>query len=72
MKKMLSITIALFFVFSMLSSMQVVAASSDFIVANGVLTRYKGTSATVNIPGDKGITTIGESVFYSKQKFQTT
>jgi len=63
MKKVLSVTIALFFAFSMLSSMQVVAASSDFVVVNGVLTRYMGTSATINIPGDKGITTIGEGVF---------
>lgn len=34
---------------------------SDFVVTNGVLTKYTGTDAVVKIPDDMGITTIGQA-----------
>lgn len=40
------------------------ASTSDFVIKNGVLTEYKGTSEIVTIPD--GVTSIGESVFYYK------
>lgn len=38
--------------------------SGDFVVENGVLTKYLGSASKVVIPDDLGITTIGDSAFY--------
>ena len=39
----------------------------EFIVENGVLTEYNGFGGDIVIPGDKGITSIGNYVFYNNQ-----
>ena len=39
------------------------AKNADFIVENGVLIKYNGSGGKVIIPGDRGITAIGDDVF---------
>jgi len=41
-----------------------VVANSDFVVVDGILIGYRGAGGDVVIPGDLGITEIGNSVFY--------
>ena len=43
----------------------VTVSSTDFVVINGVLIAYLGAGGDVVIPGDLGITEIGENVFAS-------
>lgn len=43
------------------------SALEEFIVENGVLIEYNGSGGDIVIPGDMGITSIGEYVFYNNQ-----
>lgn len=44
------------------------AADSDFVIENGVLTKYNGSAASVTIPS--GVTKIGDSAFYQRNDIQ--
>lgn len=65
LKWIISSVLVLATLLSMLSVPSVAANSSqsDFVVENGVLTKYLGASSTVTIPANLGITTIGTDAF---------
>jgi len=49
-----------------------VNAASDFIVDNGVLTKFAGTDTMVVIPSDRGVTTIGADAFATNHDVMLT
>lgn len=66
-KKLLGILASIAILASLLSAPSIAAGASssgDFVVENGVLTDYTGPGGDVVIPGDIGITEIGEAAFY--------
>jgi len=63
MKKLLSTTVAIMLIMTSLGTMSIAASSNDFTVVKGTLIAYTGSDSVVIIPGDLGITKIGDSVF---------
>lgn len=61
-KRILSILLALVMVLGLLPVSAFAAASSDFVIKNGVLTKYKGSGGNVVIPN--GVTYIEDNAFY--------
>ncbi|MFR1804381.1 MAG: leucine-rich repeat domain-containing protein, partial [Faecalispora jeddahensis] len=59
--KLLTLVIGFVLAVSAFSAPPVFAASSDFKITNGVLTKYTGTDTTVKIPST--VTEIGASAF---------
>jgi len=60
-KRCLSLLLALMLVLGSASAVTAAAASSDFVIVNGVLVDYQGTDDVVNIPSR--VTTIGAQAF---------
>ena len=63
MKKAISLILALMLCISI--AVPAFAADSDFVIENGVLTKYKGPGGAVTIPA--GVTSIGERAFMACQ-----
>jgi len=59
-KRLISLFLISFLLFSLLpTSANAANSTSDFLIDNGVLIRYSGTSSNIVIP--KGVTTIAEA-----------
>lgn len=61
-KKLFSLVLA--FALCLGLAVPAMAADSDFVIENGVLTKYNGSAASVTIPS--GVTKIGDSAFYHR------
>lgn len=61
-KKLLSLALTLALCLG--RTVPAMAADSDFVIENGVLTKYNGSAASVTIPS--GVTKIGDSAFYQR------
>ncbi len=70
-KKIISVAMFLIILFAMINSSSFALTLGDFIIENGVLTKYTGSGGSVTIPENMGIRKIGEYVFYDNDSIKS-